>query len=114
MFVLTSKKTTMTQSHNKLITEYPFKQAVGIYLGMWKRLILAAIKSLIGIALILLVVQFVGPLIVSTGIKIISNSFWAALDFLATHRLMVLGAIVLLAALFVILRTARTSNPTKW
>jgi hypothetical protein len=100
--------------NTKLITEYPFREAVAIYLGVWKRFLLTAVKTLVGIGVVVLIVQVVGPLILSVGIRIAWGSLSSALSFLNDHRFTVAGGLILLAAIFIGLRTARATSPTKW
>jgi uncharacterized membrane protein len=99
---------------DKLITEYSFREAVAIYLDIWKRFLLRAIITLAGIGVVVLIAPLVASLILSAGMRIFWGILSSAGSFVFEHRLIVGGVFILLAAVIVVLRTARTSSPNKW
>jgi hypothetical protein len=104
----------LVQNRDKLLTDYPFRQGLAIYLGMWKRLGFSILKAFVGIGVAILLIQLVGGLALTTVAGIVWSFLSAILNVIITHPLSMLFAVVGLAAIYVVYRTVKQDDPTKW
>ena len=102
-------RTTQIAARNdeRLITEYPFKEALAIYLRAWRRMGLTAVATLAGVGLLILAVQVVSAL---SALGVAESVLAVVLSFVTSHPLLV-GMFVV--ALFVVILMSKGAGRAK-
>jgi hypothetical protein len=95
------------QTEERLITEYPFREALSIYLRAWRHLGVTALTTVAGVCLVVLAVQVVSAL---SALGVAASVLTVALSFIASHPLLI-G--IFIVAVFVVILMARGAGRAK-
>jgi hypothetical protein len=94
------------QTRDKLLIEYPFRQGLAIYFGIWKKLGLRVVEAIAAIALGMTLVYAVSAIGVSVVLGFVSTLFSTLASLLFGHPILTAVLIVVI----VIAITARINR----